>query len=178
MFRRVILHGGHGEAVKFSDESLADSAVRMPGHELTLVWGSDSHPTVGLGRSHYLPRLHDFFPTVGGSRFYLQTLPPAFGIDPERGTDMDYEAVDTVDLDSPTLRSTMYVSNGYHYTNTVDCGVILSGSIWLIGPQGQECELRAGDAFVDVGAPHAWENRSQSPCTFALFIVGAHGMTT
>jgi len=174
MFRRVVLKGGNGEPTAFSDNVVREAVVRSGGHELTLIWGSDVEPTLGTGGGLDSGELRDFFPALGGSRFYLQTLPPGYGIDPSRGPDMDYEAIEPVTVDSSSLRSTMYMSNGFHYTNTVDCGVIISGAVWLIGPKGQESELTAGTAFIDMGAPHAWENRSTEPCTFALFIVGAN----
>jgi hypothetical protein len=173
LFRRIILSGGHGRPASFADESIEAPVPSSPGHELALIWGADDPPTIGRTVEEAAGPVQDFFPEVGGSRFYLQTLPAGYGIDPGRGEDMDYDSVTTMVAETPSLSSTMFVSNGYHYTNTVDCGVIIAGSVWLIGPKGEERELVPGDSFVDVGAPHAWENRSSDPCTFALFIVGA-----
>jgi hypothetical protein len=133
------------------------------------MWGDDSPPVIDGGPVTSTGTVTEFFPELGGSRFFVQTLPAGYGVGETRGPDMDFVAA-TAQEAGP---AGMYVSNGWHYTNTLDCGIMISGTVWLIGPGGQERQLLPGDSFVDAGAPHAWENRGIEPCTFVLFIVGA-----
>lgn len=59
-----------------------------------------------------------------------------------------------------------------HSTDTVDYTVVLEGSIWAKLEEG-EVELGPGDAIVQRGTTHAWENRSDMPCRFIAVLVGA-----
>jgi hypothetical protein len=171
--RCVVLSGGHGRPISFADDEPIGSPQSAAGYELALVWGCDRVASLDADAPEAARSVSQFFPEGVGSRFYLQTLPAGYGVDPGRALEVDYDSVKAEVAQTPTLSATMYTANGFHFTNTVDCGVIISGSVWLIAPGGEERELGAGDSFVDIGAPHAWENRSTEPCTFALFIVGA-----
>jgi quercetin dioxygenase-like cupin family protein len=63
---------------------------------------------------------------------------------------------------------------GVHVTPSVDCGVVLSGEVWLKLEDGTEQHLRTGDAFVQNGTRHTWLNHGSEPAVLALFIAGAH----
>lgn len=60
-----------------------------------------------------------------------------------------------------------------HLTPTMDCVAIVSGELWLVMEDGSEARLAAGDAVVQNGTRHAWENRSGQPCTIAATMIGA-----
>jgi len=60
-----------------------------------------------------------------------------------------------------------------HATDTVDYTVILEGEIWAKLENG-EVLLRPGDAIVQRGTNHAWENRGDVSCRFVAVLVGAH----
>jgi quercetin dioxygenase-like cupin family protein len=65
-------------------------------------------------------------------------------------------------------------ASAVHATPTVDCGIVLSGGLWLELEDGVERHLRAGDGFVQNGTRHAWRNRGDEPAVVAVFIAGAH----
>jgi quercetin dioxygenase-like cupin family protein len=76
---------------------------------------------------------------------------------------------------APAFRFSVWtVPPGYtspvHATPTVDCGIVLSGELWLELEDGVEQHLRSGDAFVQNGTRHAWRNRGDQPAVVALFI--------
>jgi quercetin dioxygenase-like cupin family protein len=50
-----------------------------------------------------------------------------------------------------------------HRTETVDVGVVLEGQTWLVLDDGSETRMGPGDAVVQRGTNHAWENRSDRP---------------
>jgi quercetin dioxygenase-like cupin family protein len=50
-----------------------------------------------------------------------------------------------------------------HRTETVDVGVVLDGETWLVLDDGSETRIGPGDAVVQRGTNHSWENRSDRP---------------
>jgi quercetin dioxygenase-like cupin family protein len=64
-------------------------------------------------------------------------------------------------------------SGRMHRTRSVDCGVVLSGSIALELDDGAEVALDAGDVLVQRGTIHNWINRGTEPCTIAFVLLGA-----
>lgn len=60
-----------------------------------------------------------------------------------------------------------------HVTPTVDCVAVVAGELWLVMEDGSEALIVAGDAVVQNGTLHAWQNRSDQPCTIAATMIGA-----
>lgn len=63
-----------------------------------------------------------------------------------------------------------------HRTLTADFGIILEGSI-VLELDDSEVELKAGDVFVQRGTVHAWHNRGDVPCVFAVTMIDADPVT-
>jgi mannose-6-phosphate isomerase-like protein (cupin superfamily) len=59
-----------------------------------------------------------------------------------------------------------------HRTDTVDFGIVISGSITLLLDE-DDVTLSAGDIVIQRGTNHAWENRSGEPCSMAVMVVDA-----
>ena len=59
---------------------------------------------------------------------------------------------------------------GMHTTDSVDYGVVISGSITLELDDGRKERLEAGDVFVQNGTRHAW--RVDEPCRMAVVLTG------
>jgi naringenin degradation protein FdeH len=57
-----------------------------------------------------------------------------------------------------------------HRTETVDVGVVIQGETWLLLDDGSETRVGPGDAVVQRGTNHAWENRSDRP-VLMLFVL-------
>ena len=64
-------------------------------------------------------------------------------------------------------------SGRMHRTRSMDCGVVLSGSIALELDDGAEVTLGAGDVLVQRGTIHNWINRSNEACTIAFVLLDA-----
>jgi quercetin dioxygenase-like cupin family protein len=109
---------------------------------------------------------------VGGYRFGFFTLPP-----------LDENALGEIDLEAalqefaeklPGMAEHMEPdSPGMHTTQTVDYGVVVSGSVVLELDDGAEVELNTGDAYIQNGTRHRWINRGNVPAVIAIAIVGA-----
>ena len=60
-----------------------------------------------------------------------------------------------------------------HRTLSLDYGVVLAGSIWLITDGGDETEIKTGEMILQRGVNHMWENRGDVPCRFVCVMVGS-----
>ncbi len=58
-----------------------------------------------------------------------------------------------------------------HRTETLDVGVVLEGETWLLLDDGSETLVGPGDAVVQRGTNHAWENRSDRPVRMLFVLV-------
>jgi hypothetical protein len=72
-------------------------------------------------------------------------------------------------LDATTLNRNL------HASETVDIGYIISGSVTLVLPDGNETTLGANDSFVLRGGEHAWRNDADAPCAMAVVLLKPSG---
>lgn len=157
--RLVTGHDPDGRATVVGDETV-EPVVLPTGTALHLLWGRDEAPRFPdeCPTSDY----EAYFPPAGGFRFSLFTVPPA-----DDGQKPAVQGTPPADIGR-------YVKpGGVHVTPTVDCGVVLSGELWLELEDGAEQHLRRGDAFVQNGTRHAWRNHGAEPAVVVLFIAGA-----
>lgn len=100
-------------------------------------------------------------------RIPVDNLDPTDGASRTTGTTLANGAVFRVVRYDPGCAGRM------HRTNSLDYGVVLSGSIVLALDDGVEVTLRTGDVLVQKGAIHKWINRSTKPCTIAFVLLDA-----
>lgn len=139
----------------------------------TEIWTDDPQTAAGadIADPAAVAR-HSLEPPAGGSKFRLWTFPPSSGEPPTAeqfaaalaAVEPVFDAGDALELDAP----------GFHTTRTVDYGVVLDGEVVLLLDEG-EATLRVGDVVVQRGTRHAWENRSDAPCTMAFVLVSRPG---
>ena len=61
----------------------------------------------------------------------------------------------------------------HHRTNSIDYGVILSGSIQM-ELDTETVKLDVGDLLVQRGTLHNWINNGTAPCLIAYILIGAN----
>ena len=92
------------------------------------------------------------FPGFNGLRMWILVIPP----DGDRSTPM-------------------------HATPTVDFGFVLRGTVTLEMEDGSSSVLQPGDAFVQAGTKHRWQNSGAESAVLGVLVVGttpaAHGDT-
>jgi hypothetical protein len=172
--RRVVTgHDPDGRAVFVSDEIIEPVTPSLtPGSEFVKVWGGDEAPS--FPAETVPPGALQFFPPVGGFRFYIITSPPGGAAALPRIVDRE-QALAEIEQDLPGMVGHMEADNpGMHTTATADFEIMLSGEIVLELDDGAEKVLRPGDTIIQNGTRHRWHNRTDQPATFAVFIVGAH----
>ncbi len=170
--RRVVTgHSAEGQAVVVGDDLVAPIEVGLlPGAQFHSIWGSDAPAGLPAPRARTDGRA--WFPPAGGFRFGFVTFPPVADAAPP-----------TLPLESafaelreklPGMLDVLEPDHaGMHTTDSVDFVVIVSGEIDLELDDGACVQLRSGDTVVQNGTRHAWHNRSASPCTVAVAIIGA-----
>ena len=171
--RRVVTgHSPDGKAVVASDEVVEPIKLDlMPGYEFHSIWGSDepmSYPDDGSQ-----PSAPAYFPPVGGLRFGLFTIPPETTRPP---ADIDIPAaLAAMEEALPGMAGHMEPDNpGMHTTATIDYEFVVSGEIVLELDDGEEVTVRAGDTVIQSGTRHAWHNRTDTPCTMVVVLIGAN----
>jgi hypothetical protein len=138
-----------GKSVWTSDvEPSSYLDISATGVRVTDIWRVPEIPPDA--RADHAPKSFEMWPALGGLVFRLAEIPPSSTVKNGDG------------------RAAM------HQSNTVDLMVIISGEIW--GYQSDADEgvlLKPGDTFIQRATMHAWENRGNVPCLFAVVLVGA-----
>ena len=60
-----------------------------------------------------------------------------------------------------------------HSSATVDCNMLLSGTLDCVMSDHSVVSLKAGDMIVLNGAEHAWQNNSAEEAVMLFFMTGA-----
>lgn len=111
-----------------------------------------------------------FFPPRGGHRFFLLTIHPHR---PERAAPAVEELAEFNRLFPGLLAAHEADGSGMHTSDTVDLGVVLSGRVVLELDDGASRVLETGDAFVQNGTRHRWQNPGPVPATLVVVMLGA-----
>jgi mannose-6-phosphate isomerase-like protein (cupin superfamily) len=138
------------------------------------LWGSDQVPSFPQDGS--MPRYKSLMPEAGGYRFAVMRILP------ERDLSSTERSA-PVQLD-PAVRE-LYaeagiddVANGeppgMHRTDSIDLGVVVSGTVSMELDDGDLVELKAGDTFIQNGTNHKWSNRGDVPALVVVAIIGGH----
>jgi hypothetical protein len=176
MTRRIVTgHGANGASTIISDgeSPWCASFSSIPGFQVSMLWAtngtavraSDALPDAGAWPDSWVP-------ASGGSRLLLVTFPPdsVMASDGFDGMAAHREQMEKI----PGLAEAFEADNpGMHTTQTLDYGVVLSGSIVLELDNGQTRELNANDIVVQRATRHAWRNPSKSAATVLFVLMGS-----
>jgi hypothetical protein len=152
-----------GRSIVASDAA-GDVVYSSPVLVSTAVWEAANLPAT-VGDDH-TPDPARYLPPAGGLRVFMSSFAPnkAWSGDPEtRATALRAAGLDP---DAPGRVP------GFHSTPTVDVIVMVAGEIHLV-LHHDEVLLRPGDALIQDGAPHAWENRTDREAIVMCLMVDA-----
>ena len=170
--RRVTTGQREDRKSVIADDSMVEGikTALIPGLEFHRLWEQDKVPL--LPTKGTIPTLGMYFPSQGGFRFGLFTVPPETEmlLDDED----QQKAFSELGAQLPGLFDHMETENpGMHTSDTVDFEYIISGDVWIELDDGQEVHLKAGDTVVQNGTRHAWRNRSNDPYQMVVCLIGA-----
>ena len=147
MVRRVVTiddDGGRGVVVSDGAPATFGGADSAEGVEIAVMWAiTDPPPELGQNVDSDHPAWNLGPVPVGGARWTMLTFHPGAR------------------------------ARGMHRTETLDFVQVISGEIVLVLSGGDERHLGPGDAVVQRGATHSWENRSDQPCVMSAIMVTA-----
>jgi mannose-6-phosphate isomerase-like protein (cupin superfamily) len=172
--RRVVTgHTPDGKAIVASDTEVDPITVALsPEWEFYRLWGADE--TLVFPDDGSLRSSHAYFPPVGGFRFGLFTVPPQTAV-PMENIDIAAAILEVREKLPGLLNHMEKGSSGFHTTDTIDFGYVISGEVWLELDDGKkEVHLRPGDTIVQNGTRHAWRNKGSEPCRMVVCSIGAH----
>ena len=161
--RRVITAHRGGKSVIVDDAEIP--AQPFLGFELTELMEVIGVPSIPVEEGEYKKELALRMPDPGGVRIRLAMLRPDeefFRIYKEKRVDPAEE-----------WRNAFADDFRMHTTDTVDCGIILSGELCMELDDEVEVLLKPGDVVVNCGTRHAWRNRSAQNCIAAFVCIGA-----
>lgn len=164
--RRIIAANDADEnAVILSDAADTEltSDPARPGFASNRVWVTEGTPAPVAGVTETLDLPQTLEPPPGGSVCRFLTIPP----DDWFMADITEEKVSDffASMGSPGA-SRLGAGSPHPYmqqTDTLDYVLVMSGEVTLV-LDTEEVHLQTGDTVVNIGASHAWSNRSDAPC--------------
>jgi|GEM_PF-75831 len=170
--RRVVTgHDDQGKAVFVDDQLVEATTVALSTTRYHELWRAESAPTFPGPGANGLKTA--FFPSLGGYRFFLLTLPPGDSQVDLEGVDIEAGLREFQEKMPGVLETSEFDNPGMHTTDTVDMEIVLSGEIVLELDDGAETTLRVGDVNIQNGTRHRWHNRGTEPAVVAVAMVGA-----
>jgi hypothetical protein len=164
---RIVVTGDDSQGVSkvVRDEELKPK----PGNGLFAVWAYNKGPVnlpsgVGDGQE-----FDTHFPPENGLRVYAaQMRPGGTGFDRTGGGQAQADLAESMSRGGIEGRSP-----GFHISDTVDVGVIVSGEMGLELEDGSITSLRQGDVVIQNGTNHAWHPNQTDGCSIVWVLVGA-----
>ncbi len=177
--RRVVTgRGTTGKSIFLSDGQPLRVVTfdNSPGIVFVELWATENTPS--------LPVTQDIDPTVAmtsfvpgplGTRLRMVRFPPTQEVTdalPNGPNPLAFER--EFAMKAPGLAEAFEAENaGFHRTQTIDYGIVLSGELWLELDDGSEVHLKPGDCVIQNGTRHAWHNRGREACLMAFVMIGA-----
>jgi mannose-6-phosphate isomerase-like protein (cupin superfamily) len=169
MHGRLVVTGYNraGRSVFVRDENVKSIERPGVGHSFRFWSANEAAVYPNSGEN---PEAREYFPPVGGVRFFTTTLTPQGGRpasiqgDASGSSEMGTGVADVMERDEP----------GMHTTDSTDFALVISGQVALELDDGAEVVLSAGDAVVQNGTRHRWRALGDEPTTITFLLIGAH----
>lgn len=149
-----------------------ESFVNVPGFSAAVFWKTNSEPQVGNVNPDLRGPLISVLPGPGGTSAMLVTFPPETDVQPS--AEQQQAAAEEMKVRLPGLADLFEPeAPGFHRSDTIDYGVLLSGQLTLSVDDGESSVLNAGDVVVQMGTRHAWRNTGNVPARMMFVMVHA-----
>jgi hypothetical protein len=173
--RRVVAgNDARGKSVFLSDGMVPNSHEfeSMAGQAQARVWFTHGVAATTPPAAEPTSNTGPVVPGPGGASFVIvRYAPDSVAADPSFDPDRSNEEFATYAPDIAAASDP--AEPGMHRTRSLDYGVVLDGEIWLELDDGAQTRLTPGDTIVQLGARHAWRNKTDRPATVAFVLTGA-----
>lgn len=151
----------------------ATAVAKFPGVEFFLTWGTPDGIVRLSDEAGNDPTVLPFFAGPGGTRLLFARYAPEASIPAVTG---DPAVLDAEVAEKLPGLAEVFADEGsaMHSTDTIDYGVCLEGELVLV-LDGEELHVTPGTVVVQLGARHAWHNRSDAPALMCFVGIGAEG---
>ena len=164
--RRVVTgKGPDGNSRVILDGTPVNTIEPLPGLIFSDLWETVASPNPIEDANDTSARPVRLEPKPGGTILKVVTFPPI-----SQYTEDAWKEVYRVIGAS----SGSNAGGSMHRTATIDYVVVLEGELFCVLENG-ETLLRRGDVLVQRGTNHAWENRSDKPCTVLGVMISNEG---
>jgi hypothetical protein len=166
--RRVVVGvDDQGRSTIVSD-GMSETRLATAAFTRNIIWGADTVPTPVLAENAVTDAA-TIPPPPAGYYCDVSTFPPDSEWDYAGGYGKALAQAgvgegDGEEVEAPPVQTGRRALPGMHQTDTVDIVTVLSGEIWCVVETG-ETLAKAGDTVILRGTWHAWNNRSDAPCT-------------
>ena len=174
--KRVITgHDADGKAIVLENSAVQNvhHLKSAPGTVFYEVWNTTSQPSISPNTDDVTTGSLVLPPPVGGTRFRFVDIPPdheyIHKLSPE-------ELKATFDEIGDSKAGTSSKDSRHplmHRTETIDYGIVMSGTITLL-LDDQEVEVGENGVIIQRGTNHAWSNRTDKVCRVAFILIDAH----
>jgi uncharacterized cupin superfamily protein len=165
--RIVTIDREPGKGSRVADGPAPDARLdsARPGFACQRIWVTDGTPAKIACESLHLP--HVLLPPAAGSVLNVFTFPPDASWKGRVGAREVQAYFHAMGAPSASTYSPLAPHPYMQKTRTLDFCIVLEGEIVLV-LDTQEVALAAGDIVVQLGAHHAWSNRSPRPAVVAI----------
>jgi hypothetical protein len=163
MTARLVVTGHRdGHSVFVRDDKV--ESVDMPGAGYLYLFWSANEPATFPGPGEN-PQAAEFFPPLGGVRFFTMVLTPGEAATVEQGGSdhLGGDLAAAMDAADP----------GMHATDSTDFALVTNGRVGLELDDKAEVVLCAGDTCIQNGTRHRWRVIGDEPATITFVLIGA-----
>lgn len=174
--KRVITgHNSEGKAIVLDNSILRNvhNLKSAPGTVFHEVWNTEASALISENTDDVTTGALILPPPAGGTRFRFVDIPPdheyLHKLSPE-----DLKATfKEIGDDKAGTSSAESKHPLMHRTETIDYGIVISGTITLI-LDDEEVEVGENSVIIQRGTNHAWANRTDQVCRIAFILIDAN----
>lgn len=174
--KRVITgHDASGKAIVLENSILQNvhNLKSAPGTVFHEVWNTETNASISATTADVTTGALILPPPVAGTRFRFVDIPPDHEYLHKLSPDDLKATFKEIGDDKAGTSSTDSKHPLMHRTETIDYGIVMSGTITLI-LDDEEVDVHENSVIIQRGTNHAWSNRTDQVCRIAFILIDAN----
>lgn len=176
VIKRVITgHDSEGKAIALENNILKNvhNLKTAPGTVFHEVWNTEANASISATTGDVTSGALILPPPIGGTRFRFVDIPPDHEYLHKLSPDDLKATFKEIGDDQAGTSSANSKHPLMHRTQTIDYGIVISGTITLI-LDNEEVEVSENSVIIQRGTNHAWSNRTDQVCRMAFILIDAN----